>query len=133
MRFTPASFKGQYVLLDFWATWCAPCIAELPTLQTADSTYGGQDFTILSLSFDGERSTVTDFLRDRDMPWQHAFVEGGFESEIANRFEVVGIPKPILLGPDGQIVATESDLRGENLLTTLEEHLEPSGGASASN
>ncbi len=67
------------------------------------------------------------------MPWKHAFVEGGFESDVAGRFEVVGIPKPILIGPDGQIVATASDLRGEDLLKTLEEHLGPTADASASN
>jgi thiol-disulfide isomerase/thioredoxin len=131
--FTPAAFEDQYVLLDFWATWCGPCIAELPTLRKADSTYAGDNFTILSLSFDGARSTVTDFLRDRDMPWKHAFVEDGFESEIADRFEVSGLPKPILLGPDGRIVATESDLRGEDLMKTLEKHLGPSAGDPASN
>lgn len=52
-----------------------------------------------------------------------AFVEDGFNSEVADQFEVVGIPKPILVGPDGQIVATEGDLRGEDLLETVEEHL----------
>jgi len=129
--FTLSAFEGQYVLLDFWATWCGPCIDELPTLRKADSTYGGDDFTILSLSFDGERSTVTDFLKDREMPWKHAFVEGGFESDVANKFEVVGIPKPILIGPNGRIVATEEDLRGEKLLETLEEHLGPTADASS--
>jgi thiol-disulfide isomerase/thioredoxin len=128
--FTRASFEGRYVLLDFWATWCSPCIDELPTLRKADSTYGGDDFTILSLSFDDRRSTVTDFLKDREMPWQHAFAEGGFDSKVANQFEVVGIPKPILLGPNGRIVATEKDLRGEALLETLNEHLGPTADAT---
>jgi thiol-disulfide isomerase/thioredoxin len=128
--FTPASFEGQYVLLDFWATWCAPCIDELPTLRKVDSTYGGDDFAILSLSLDASRSTVTDFLEDRKMPWKHAFAEEGFGSEVANQFEVVGIPKPVLVGPDGRIVATESELRGEALMTTLEKHLGPPGAAA---
>jgi thiol-disulfide isomerase/thioredoxin len=128
--FSASSFEGQYVLLDFWATWCGPCIDELPTLRTADSTYGGDDFAILSLSLDASRSTVTDFLKDRKMPWKHAFAEEGFDSEVANQFEVVGIPKPVLVGPNGRIVATESDLRGEDLLTTLDEHLGPTADAA---
>jgi len=131
--FTTASFEGMYVLLDFWATWCGPCIEELPTLQTADSTYGDGNFTILSLSFDDARSTVTEFLEDRDMPWKHAFVEGGFRSEVADQFEVAGIPKPILIGPDGEIVATEADLRGEALLKTLDEHLGTDAGTATTN
>ena len=128
--FTPASFEGQYVLLDFWATWCGPCIDELPTLRAADSTYSDTDFTILSLSLDASRSTVTDFLEDRKMPWKHAFADGGFDSEVAGQFEIVGIPKPVLVGPEGQIVATRSDLMGEDLLATLEKHLGPPDDAT---
>lgn len=131
--FTDESFAGQYVLLDFWATWCAPCIQELPTLRKADSTYSDENFTILSLSFDDARSTVTSFLQDRDMPWKHAFVENGFGSSIADKFEVVGIPKPVLVGPDGRIVATAGDLRGEKLLKTLKTHLESAAEAPGSN
>lgn len=63
----------------------------------------------------------------------NAFAEGGFESGVANRFEVVGIPKPIVVGPNGQIVATEEDLRGEDLPETLEGPLGPTADASASN
>ncbi len=131
--FTTSSFEGQYVLLDFWATWCGPCIEELPTLRKADSTYGDDGFAILSLSLDDARSTVTNFLQDREMPWKHAFLDQGFESKTADRFEVVGIPKPVLVGPEGQIVATSADVRGEKLLKTLEKHLGSASDASASN
>jgi len=67
------------------------------------------------------------------MPWKHAFVENGFGSSIADKFEVVGIPRPVLVGPDGQIVATAGDLHGEKLLKTLERHLGSAAeGAEAS-
>ena len=128
-----SSFEGQYVLLDFWATWCGPCIEELPTLRKAYEEYGDDNFAILSLSFDQDRATVTDFLEDEEMPWMHAFVEEGFQSDLADKYEVVGIPKPILLGPDGTIVETSADLRGEELLDTLKEHLEGGTPTSSAN
>lgn len=125
--FTPENFDGQYVLLDFWATWCAPCVAELPTLRKAHERYGGENFSILSISLDGEASTVRTFLDDHDMPWKHAFGEQEFDSEIAKQFDVMGIPKPVLIGPDGTITATESKLRGETLLETLEKEVGTTG------
>ncbi len=57
------------------------------------------------------------------MPWLHTFVEGGFKSPLAESFEVWGIPKPILIGPAGTILATDSELRGEKLEATLARHL----------
>jgi hypothetical protein len=57
------------------------------------------------------------------MPWKHAFIEGGFGSPVAEAYGVKGIPKPLLIGPDGKIVASGSQLRGENLEKTLERFL----------
>jgi hypothetical protein len=58
------------------------------------------------------------------MPWLHGFLENGFENALSKRFEVVGIPKPIFVDDKGNIIATESDLRGENLDKTLAKHLD---------
>jgi hypothetical protein len=82
--------------------------------------YRDDGFTILSLSFDDRPDDVTQFRSEGEhtMPWLHAFVTGGFRSTLATTFGVVGIPKPILVGADGSIVAT-SGLRGEELDKTL--------------
>lgn len=118
------SMKGRYYLIDFWATWCGPCVKEMPELHAAYEKFGGEDFEILSLSFDGAMETVEKFRKDKwEMPWLHTFVQGGLESDIAKTFEVVGIPKPVLVDPDGIIVATDSDLRGEKLEETLARYL----------
>jgi thiol-disulfide isomerase/thioredoxin len=124
------SLLGQTYLLDFWATWCMPCIAELPEITEVYESFRDRGFTIFSLSFDDEVEAVAPFREGRfAMPWLHGFVEGGFDSDVAKAFGVAGIPKPILVGPDGTILATEGDLRGEKLRETLAEHL---GDADAS-
>ncbi len=118
--YRPADFKGKYVLLDFWAVWCSPCRAEMPFLHKAYEMYKDRGFTILSLSFDKSPETVKKYRQKKwPMPWYHAFVEGGFKSPIAKKFNVMGIPNPILIGPDGTIIAKGSRLRGEALLETL--------------
>ena len=123
--FTNASFAGKYLLLDFWATWCGPCRAEMPQLHAAYGKFKGRGLQILSLSFDQKVEDIAPYRADSShaMPWNHAFVEDGFRSPLAEAYGVRGIPKPILVGPDGKILATENDLRGDNLDKTLEKYL----------
>jgi thiol-disulfide isomerase/thioredoxin len=118
------SLLGSTYLLDFWATWCMPCIAELPEMTEVYEDFRDRGFTILSLSFDDEIGAIAPFREGKfAMPWLHGFVEGGFDSDVAESFGVVGIPKPILVGPEGTILATEGALRGDQLRVTLAEHL----------
>ena len=124
VTYTAESMKGKYYLIDFWATWCGPCIAEMENLHKAYDKYRGRNFEILSLSFDEKAETVGSYRKKKwKMPWMHGFVEGNFQSDIAQTFEVSGIPKPILVDPNGNIVAMEVDLRGENLDETLAKYL----------
>jgi thiol-disulfide isomerase/thioredoxin len=119
-----AGMKGRYYLIDFWATWCGPCVGEMANLHNAYEKYKGKNFEIISLSFDGKPEDVEKFRGKKwKMPWKHAFIKGGFESDAARAFEVAGIPKPVLVDPDGNIVATEVELRGEQLAHTLEKYL----------
>jgi thiol-disulfide isomerase/thioredoxin len=115
---------GQLYMMDYWATWCGPCIVEMPYLEAAYEKYKDDGFTILSLSFDEKVDDIVEFREDgeRKMPWLHAFVEDGFGGDLATSFQVLGIPKPILIGADGTIVATYRDLNGEKLDATLAEH-----------
>lgn len=117
--YSAESLAGQPYLLDFWATWCGPCVKELPTLRKAYEKYREEGFQILSLSLDRARGDIAPFREKEPMPWKHTFLENGFRSRVADTFEVVGIPKPILVGPDGTIRATGEDARGEALMNAL--------------
>ncbi len=124
-RITKASMLGKYYLVDFWGSWCGPCIRELPSLTTAFEKYKGRKgFTVLSLALDPSEEVVKKFRGKRfAMPWMHTVLTGLFKDPVCEKFEVMGVPKPILVGPDGTIVATEPDLRGEELEKTLEKFL----------
>jgi thiol-disulfide isomerase/thioredoxin len=123
-RLSNRTMLGKYWLLDFWATWCGPCVGEMSGLHRAYESFKDADLEVLSISMDGSPDHVKEFRRGKwPMPWHHAFIEGGMESELARLFEVNGIPKPILVDPQGIVVAMEGQLRGENLQATLAEHL----------
>ncbi|MFZ1612582.1 MAG: TlpA disulfide reductase family protein [Holophaga sp.] len=120
------TFKGKLVLVDFWATWCPPCVAEMPKLHEAYAKYKAAGFEILSLSLDTKVEDITPFRADakHPMPWTHVFLGKGSKDPILQAVKLTTIPRPFLVGPDGKIVEGETiRLRGEYLMVSVEKAL----------
>jgi len=118
-----ADMKGKVVLIDFWATWCGPCIAELPHVLTTYEKYHEQGFEIIGISLDKEedKAKLEKFIANKNMPWPQHFDGKGWGNELAKKYGIGSIPATFLIGADGKIVAT--DLRGEALEKTVGKHL----------
>jgi thiol-disulfide isomerase/thioredoxin len=126
--FSNQSLIGSYYLLDFWATWCGPCMGERPVLRRAYERFKGKGFTIVSISLDEKPETVERFLKTRwDMPWANLILPGGQKSPTAVDYDVswLGLPHLLLVGKDGTILAIRDQLGGEFLQKTLAEYLRP--------
>jgi thiol-disulfide isomerase/thioredoxin len=110
------SFKGKYVIIDFWATWCTPCVIELPRLQEAYRKYHDAGLEIVSVSLDETRSAVVDFVKVRKLSWVQLH-NGTAGADLVEAFGISSIPSSYLIDPEGTIIRL--DLRGQALENTL--------------
>jgi peroxiredoxin len=119
-------FRGKYVLVDFWATWCAPCVAEMPNLKAAyDKHAKDPRFAMMSLSVDAQAAQPIDFAKKNDIKWIQGFLGEWQKSPVPEMYGVEGIPAIFLIGPDGKIVAR--DLRGADIDRAITDALAPHG------
>lgn len=112
------AYADQVVLVDFWATWCGPCIAGLPKLRELATELPDEEFEILSISIDQELESVTDFQLDEPMPWAQWHV--GVGSDLARTWQVRGIPTYVLVDREGRILAKGHSL-DDDLIAMLKE------------
>lgn len=116
-----SDFRGQYVLLDFWASWCPPCRRENPNVVKAFQENKDKNFTVVGISLDNNKDKWLKAIADDSLTWTHLSDLKYWDSEIPALYGVRGIPANVLLDPDGVIIA--KNITGEELHTKLKEVL----------
>lgn len=115
-------YRGKVVLLNFWATWCAPCVAEIPFLLKMQKRFGKTDFVVLWISGDYERQALEDMVAGRKLPGPQIFDGKGMDGPIPALYNVQEWPRNFLLDPQGMILAKDS--HGEALERAIQQALQ---------
>ncbi|MBO4642000.1 MAG: TlpA family protein disulfide reductase [Bacteroidaceae bacterium] len=111
--------KGKYVLVDFWASWCGPCRAEMPNVKALYEKYKDKGFEIVGVSFDQTKAAWMKGITDLQLPWPQMSDLKGWGCAAAKEYSIHSIPATILFSPDGKVIA--NGLRGETLRDKLAE------------
>lgn len=123
-KFSSYVGNGKYMLVDFWASWCGPCKAEIPNVKNVWEKYAGEDFDVLSVAVWDEEQASRDTAAAYGVKWNEIVGAGSVPTDI---YGIQGIPHIILFGPDGTIL--KRDLRNEGIEAEVAKHVQPKGNA----
>lgn len=113
-----SDYRGKFVFIDIWATWCGPCVGEIPNVQAAANKYKDAPLAIIGVSIDDDMDRAVTFVESKKLTYSQLWCEGGWQSDICKQYQVHGIPATFLIDPEGKLLLT--NLRGNQLETALE-------------
>jgi thiol-disulfide isomerase/thioredoxin len=126
--FEQSSLAGKVVLIDFWATWCGPCVAEIPNVLEQYEKYHDKGFEVVGISLDEDREALEKFVGEQKIPWPILYEkpEGeGWRHPLSTYYGISGIPTVILIGRDGNVITLNA--RGEKLGEQLDKLFKDAG------
>ena len=119
------SLSGKIVLVDFWATWCGPCVAEIPNMLEQYEKYHAKGFEVVGISLDEDKEKVDAFIAEHKIPWPIIYAGKGWQDPTAQFYGISGIPQLILIGRDGNVITLNA--RGKKLGERLAELFKDGG------
>lgn len=102
------TLKGKVVLIDFWATWCPPCVKEVPNVVAAYEKLHDKGFEIIGISLDQNKAALTKFTKEKKMTWPQYFDGKGWDNEISTRFGIRSVPTMWLVDKEGKLATTNA-------------------------